>query len=102
MDWNEIRQKVEANGNILTVKMAVLRDATGKGRLGRKVRILIHKELSKHALGHVPEELSNKQSAWVRLYRRGTPIGDLIEKILTPTKPGDKSLVKRLGDNATD
>jgi hypothetical protein len=102
MDWNEIRQKVETNKNVLTLKMAVLRDAAGKGKLGTKVNKGIDKQLNELGLGHVPHELPNNQNALVRLYKRGTPIGVLVERASTPSKRYDSYLGKQFSDKEAD
>lgn len=53
-------------------------------------------------LGHVPQELPNFQHEQVRLYKRGTPVGELIETVLAPGESNDKKLVGQVGDSATD
>ena len=58
-DWNTIKKDVENNGNILTVTMETLRDATGKAKLGINVRQEIQSELAGIGLGHIPAAPSN-------------------------------------------
>ncbi|MDQ3507744.1 MAG: hypothetical protein M3494_06990 [Actinomycetota bacterium] len=52
-------------------------------------------------LGHVPQELPLFQHEQVRLYKRGTQVGDLIETVLAPGELNDKKLIDQIGD-ATD
>lgn len=79
MDWDELEKDVTANGNVKTYNMAVLREAHEVGRLGKHVVLAITKELAAKGLGHVPENLSHYHQDPVRLYKKGTPIGDLID-----------------------
>ena len=90
--WNEIKDKVEANDNILTVTMTDLRSATGKEKLGIRVRAEISKTLAGMGLGHIPRELPSYQHESVRLYKRGTPVGELIEMVITPGEQNDRKL----------
>ena len=48
-------------------------------------------------LGHVPIDLPSYQHEQVRLYKRGTPIGDLIEQVLMPGEQNDVALARRFG-----
>lgn len=43
--WDEIKQSVENNGDLLTFTMEVLREAHGAGRLGIVVRSEISKDI---------------------------------------------------------
>jgi len=52
--WNEIKESVEKNGNLLTVTMEQLRDAHGTAKLGMHVRADISSALAGIGLGHGP------------------------------------------------
>lgn len=97
MNWNEVKEQVEANGNVRTFTMDVLRNAIGAGKLGVNVRAEISQMLAGIGLGHIPVELPSYQHEQVRLYKRGTPIGQLIETVLLPGEQNDLILAERFG-----
>jgi hypothetical protein len=100
--FEDIKGKVEQNGNALTVTMEELREAAGAGKLGIHVRAQISSALAGVGLGHVPPELPNYQHEQVRLYKRGTPIAQLIETALTPSDTNDKKLIEHIGVQGPD
>ena len=95
--WDEIKKQVEEAGGVLTLTMAALRDAAGAGKLGVHVRSNISRRLAAMGLGHVPTELPANQHERVRVYKRGTPVGDLIEAALNPGERNDESLLRTSG-----
>jgi hypothetical protein len=103
MTWDEIKAAVEKNGNVLTVTMETLRDAHGAEKLGVHVRAQIIAALAGMGLGHIPkEELPSNQHEMVRLYKRGTPVGDHIEKVLTPGQQHDQIIADKFTDKGPD
>ena len=94
--WDDIKNKVEAHDNILTTIMSDLKDAIGKEKLGTHVRNEISKTLAGMGLGHIPQVLPSYQHESVRLYKRGTAVGDLIEMVLTPSELNDRKLKEQL------
>jgi hypothetical protein len=101
-NWDEIKLAVENNGNVMTMTMDVLRDANGSGRLGVLVVDEISKVLAGIGLGHIPVILPTYQDEQVRLYKRGTTVGEVIETVLAPGKQNDVKLTERLGDGSPD
>jgi hypothetical protein len=102
MNWDQIKEQVEKNGNVRTFTMDVLRNAHGAGKLGVNVRAEISQTLAGIGLGHVPQDLPSYQHEQVRLYKRGTPVGQLIDSVLTPGEQNDKLLVERSGAQTPD
>lgn len=102
MNWDEIKEQVEKNGNVHTFTMEVLRNAHGGARLGVNVRAEINQILAGIGLGHVPVDLPNYQHEQVRLYKRGTLVGQLVESVLMPGEQNDKSLADRFGAAGPD
>ena len=96
INWDSIKEAVEKNGDVQTVMMEMLRDAHGSAKLGVNVRAQITSQLAGIGLGHVPESLPIRQDEHVRLYKKGTFVGDLIDEVLRPSEPNDKKLVERL------
>jgi hypothetical protein len=97
-NWDDIKTDVEKNGNVLTVTMEQLRDAYGAGKLGIHVRDKISSTLAGLGLGHVPVVLPTCQHELVRLYKKGTPVGDLIETVLTPGGQNDARLREKFSE----
>lgn len=90
--WSQIKDAVEKNGNLKTFTMEQLREAHGTARLGVQVRAQISRALAGLGLGHVPEELPSYQHEEVRLYKNGTPVGELIATVLRPGRHNDSRL----------
>jgi len=95
MSWDEVKKRVEEAGGVLTTTMDVLRDADGAGKLGVHIRASISRNLAGMGIGHVPAELPANQRDQVRLYKRGTPVGELIECALNPGEDNDRKLVEQ-------
>jgi hypothetical protein len=102
VDWDELKQQVEDSGNLKTFSMEVLREAHGSGKLGVHVRSEISKTLAGMGLGHVPQELPSYQHEQVRLYKRGTHIGETIDTVLAPGEHNDRKLVELFPETGTD
>src|SRR5260370_32619670 len=100
--WDEIKQKVEKSGNVVTLTMEELRDAHGAAKLGVNVREEISSTLAGMGLGHVPEELPSYQNEQVRVYKNGTPVGDLIATVLVPRAQNDSKLVNQFTHTGID
>lgn len=83
---------------IHVVEMRVLRDAYGVSRLGETIIAGISKELAGYGLGHLPSPLPLLASEEVRLYRRGTAVGDLVSAVLEPSAGGDQRLIEYAQD----
>jgi len=101
-NWDDIKAAVENNGNVLTVTMEQLRDAYGAAKLGVHVRDAISSTLAGLGLGHVPVVLPTYQHELVRLYKKGTPVGDLIETVLTPGGQNDARLSEKFSGDGID
>ena len=100
--WDEVNGLVEGNGGVLTVTMETLRDTHGAGKLGVHVRAEISRQLAQKGLGHIPQELPSSQHEQVRLYKRGTKVGELIETVLNPGEQNDSKLTEQFGDGGPD
>lgn len=102
MNWDSIKDQVEKNGNVRTFTMEALRNAHGVAKLGVNVRAEISQTLAGIGLGHVPAELPSYQHEQVRLYKRGTPVGQLIDTVLAPGEQNDKTLAERVEPQSID
>jgi len=60
------------------------------------VRAEISETLAGMGIGHVPQELPCNQNDLVRLYKKGTPIGNLIDTVLKPGERNDGELREQI------
>lgn len=79
--WAELLKAVEEGYGLKRVTMATLRELEGAQRVGKHVLTAIDTKLSQLGLGHLPDELPNRQEAPVMLYRVGTPAANAIRAI---------------------
>jgi hypothetical protein len=101
-EWDEIKQTVEKNGGVVTLTMEQLRDAHGAAKLGVNVRKQISSTLAGMGLGHIPEELPTYQYQQVRIYKKGTPVGEIIDTVLVPGEQNDVKLTEQFGSAPVD
>ena len=90
--YPQLREAVVAGEGIFRVTMGLLKMIKGSGRLGVIVRSHMSGDLISHGLGHLPEELPANQEDEVLLYLKGSPLAEIIEAVLHPTRQGDEIL----------
>lgn len=88
----ELRDKVENSGDVLSVTMLELRNAYGAQRLGTVVRENISADLAGLGIGTFPDELPDYQEEHVRVYKRGSAAATLIEAVLEPNPKSDERI----------
>lgn len=93
----DIRAAVDEHGDVLTLTMEQLRDSYGVARLGVHVVADISRQLKGFGLEHEPQELPLSQWERVRVYRRSSPVGDLIAAVRVPSDAHDELLRKAAG-----
>ncbi len=99
--FDDLRHLVDGEGGLLRVSMYELRRAHGAGKLGVRVREEIVQQLAGVGLGFFPgPDLPTYQEHDVRVYRRGTPVGDLVDAVLWPSVTGDQLLLESRSDEA--
>ena len=101
-DYDQLRQLIVENGGVLTLEMGTLRDLHGAGKLGVNVRANISKELRSRGLGHYPGDLPAYYWDAARVYLMGSPAGDLIEAVLTPSADRDEAIREVVNADASD
>jgi hypothetical protein len=79
--WAELLRSVEDSHGLKRVTMGDLRALEGAQRVGKHVLTSIATKLSQLGLGHLPDELPNRQDQPVMLYQVGTPAADAIRAI---------------------
>lgn len=99
--YDELRELVDTSHGLLRVSMYQLRKAHGAGKLGVRVREEIEQRLAGVGLGFFPgPDLPSYQEQDVRVYRRGTRVGDLVDAVLRPSASGDQLLLESRSDQA--
>lgn len=98
----EVKSLVENNEGIVTVTMQTLRDTVGKDKLGVNVRKDISSKLAGVGLGHIPRTLPKYQTETVRLYKKGTAIGDLIDIVMSPGEDNDTKIKELFSEESRD
>lgn len=100
MTKDELVESITNAENLLTLPMAEVRDAWKYGRLGIHVRRQISNELRGMGIGHYPRKLPEYQHEYVRLYKLGTPVSDIIDAVLNPSKEHDDELRDLIGGDS--
>jgi len=80
-NWPALLAAVESNAGIQRVTMETLRKLEGRQRVGRHILTTIEEKLATLGLGHLPQELPNRQQQSVLLYRQGTPASEVIAAV---------------------
>jgi hypothetical protein len=101
-DFDELEEEVKNSGNVLSIQMSTLRNLQGAGRLGPYVVEQISRELAKRGLGHYPEDLPEQQWEWVRIFKLGSNVADLIRASMNIGEKEDEKLRELASDDATD
>lgn len=103
----DVAQATEENGDLLPVSLLDLRQALDYDRLGVRVLRWIADGLDGEGLGYFPQwVLDGEQNETprahdiVRVYRKGTPLGKVIDAVLNPTNRGDEMLRQSGGGDA--
>jgi len=99
---DDLKKHVEANQGVATVYMGVVRDAYGSGKLGKHIVDNIAKALQGLGLGYYPDPLPSYQEAMVRLYKMGSPVGQLIEAASSIGLERDEVLRQAAGGEAAE
>lgn len=101
--YDQLAEEVAQSGDVLTLTMARLRDIHGAGKLGVNVITNISAELSRRGLDHYPSTLLLNQHDKVRLFRRGTPVAEVIRAVtVVDDADGDEKLRDIASGSAND
>lgn len=79
--WTELVKAVDAHDGISLVPLETLRRLEGAQRLGVHVLKSIEGRLGTLGLGHLPDDLPNRQDQVAILYRYGTPASEIISAV---------------------
>lgn len=101
--YRDLKTAVDGNGGLATIKMRLLADVHGVGRLGNRVRDNISNKLDGEGLGHYPEpKLPSSQHKQVRIYSKGSPAGRLISAVLDPGHKSDEEIRRTINSDAEE
>lgn len=79
--WADLLSQVETNSGVTKIPMATLRQLEGRQRVGKHILSAIQDKLDTLGLGHLPQDLPNRQQQSVMLYRYGTPAAEVIQAV---------------------
>lgn len=80
-EWADLLTAVEGNEGVHRVTMETLRRLEGRQRVGKHILSSIEEKLKTLGIGHLPQELPNRQQQTVLLYRVGTPASALVQAV---------------------
>jgi hypothetical protein len=80
-NWADLSRAIDEHNGVALVPMETLRRLEGAQRLGVHVLKSIGARLGTLGLGHMPEELPNRQDQEAIVYRYGTPASDVIHAV---------------------
>lgn len=79
--WADLVKAIDEHDGVAMVPMETLRKLEGAQRLGVHVLKSIGSRLGTLGLGHMPDELPNRQDQEAILYRYGTPASEVIQAV---------------------
>ena len=103
----EVKTAVEDSGNVLASTLEELRDALNYTRLGVRVLGEISKALRGEGLGYYPTAVLDDNpyprfGEQIRVYKRGSAVGEAIEAVLHPSNAGDELLRETAGSQSAE
>ena len=107
--YEDIAQKVEENGGVVTFRAQVLREAQKAGRLTERINTEIQRSLAGVGLATVPKEaylMPTNQWELVRVYKVDSGVGRVIDAVFTldnqdRADAADTLIASSVGGNAT-
>src|SRR6476619_1867357 len=99
--WDDLKAEIQAEGDIKVLDAWQLRDAAGWSKLGPNVIIDIANQMEENDLGTLPrgERLPLNQYAQVRVYVKGSRLGQVVDAVLSPSAKGDQLLREICSDS---
>ena len=79
--WSDLVKAIDEHDGVALVPMETLRRLDGAQRLGVHVLNSIGTRLGTLGLGHMPDDLPNRQDQEAILYRYGTPASEIISAV---------------------
>jgi hypothetical protein len=99
--FDDLKQEVDSNAHIMAVPMERLRNAAGKGRLGKWVVQEISNQLRSRGLGHTELSVDNQWKV-VFVYTMGSEVERIIEAVHSPSDAGAQTLRTVTSDSSAD
>ena len=100
--FEELVRLVDDDDGMTIVTAERLRDAAGWKRLTQGAIEDIANHLARRGLGSFPPMAPGERWAQVRVYRRGTTFGNMIDAVIEPSEAGDRRLRDVAADDATE
>ncbi len=103
--FKEFAEQVEAEGDLKTFTLGDLRTALEFSKLGPRVLKAIDEALAGAGLGYFPRSVlentdSPRAADVLRVYRKGSALGSIVDAVLFPSAAGDDTLRGAADDDA--
>lgn len=103
--FKEFAERVEDEGDLTTFTLGKLREALDYSKLGPRVLKAIDEALAGAGLGYFPRSVlentdSPRAADVLRVYRKGSTLGSIIDAVLFPSTAGDDTLRGAAEDDA--
>jgi hypothetical protein len=98
----ELSNEVTQSGDLKVVSMRELRDGFEYKRLGPNVTTTISRALDGVGLSHAPADLPDDQNEDVLVFRRGKPVGSIVNAVLNPSAGGAEALRSLVQSDASE
>lgn len=99
--YEELRAAAERHDGLFLTDMQTLRNLDRSQRLTGNVIARVEASLNRHGLKHLPATLTLHQQAEVWIYVPGTPLANLFNAVLNPSRSGD-SLLRQFAKTGID
>src|ERR1700722_5374149 len=99
---DELRDQLEQNGGVVTLRMKELKTLSGAQRLGHRIREQLEDALHTAQIGFFPDPLPASENDSVRIYELGTELAELIEAVRTLDEDADEQLRSFVDRNTSE
>jgi len=97
--YDDLIEIIDAGQGVTTCLMQELRNAHGAGKLGVNVVANISEALDHRGLSHFPNPLPANQLDKARIFKRGTPVGEVIRAVLTVDDTKSDDVLRNIAGN---
>ncbi|MBP2304760.1 hypothetical protein GBZ48_10520 [Azospirillum melinis] len=100
--YEELDNLIDENNGVVSCNMRSLRDCYNVAKLGVHVARQISRDLNNRGLGHFPEDLPINQWDRVRVFKKASKLGAIIESLSSLDEESDDILREVNGGNGDE